>query len=59
MTIQGSQSQDRPGVAVDALEVQVLVDNVTDPLSTNPDGVRSELVYLLRAGMNVWSGEAK
>ncbi len=43
---------------VDALEVQVLVDNATDPLSTNPEGVQSELAGLLHAGMTVWSGEA-
>jgi 7,8-dihydropterin-6-yl-methyl-4-(beta-D-ribofuranosyl)aminobenzene 5'-phosphate synthase len=43
---------------VDRLEVQVLVDNVTDSLSTNPGGVRSELASLLSAGMAVWSGES-
>jgi 7,8-dihydropterin-6-yl-methyl-4-(beta-D-ribofuranosyl)aminobenzene 5'-phosphate synthase len=59
MTTQDSQSHDTPGiVAVDALDVQVLVDNVTDPLSTNPDTVQSELARLLHAGMTVWSGEA-
>lgn len=31
---------------VDKLEVQVLVDNVTDSLSTNPDNVQSEWVNL-------------
>src|SRR5687768_15484931 len=59
MRREGVQSQDPSGIVmVDALEVQVLVDNVTDPLSTTPDGVRSELACLLHAGMTVWSGEA-
>ena len=43
---------------VDRLEVQVLVDNVTDQLSTNPGTVRSELACLLSAGMREWSGES-
>ena len=33
------------------VEVQVLVDNVTDQLSTNPQQVHSELSCLLHAGM--------
>lgn len=43
---------------VDLLEVQVLVDNVTDQLSTNPDHVHSERTCLLKVGMTEWSGEA-
>lgn len=43
---------------VDRLEVQVLVDNVTDALSTNPDNVHSERACLMKAGMTEWSGEA-
>lgn len=43
---------------VDRLEVQVLVDNVSDQLSTNPNGVRSELARLLSAGMTEWGGES-
>jgi 7,8-dihydropterin-6-yl-methyl-4-(beta-D-ribofuranosyl)aminobenzene 5'-phosphate synthase len=43
---------------VDHLEVQVLVDNVTDQLSTNPDHVHSERICLMKAGMTEWSGEA-
>ncbi len=43
---------------VNQLEVQVLVDNVTDQLSTNPDHVHSERICLIRAGMTEWSGEA-
>lgn len=44
--------------AVDRLEVQVLVDNATDQLSTNPDNVLSERVCLIKAGMTEWGGEA-
>lgn len=44
--------------SVDRLEVRVLVDNVTDQLSTNPTNVQSELACLLRAGMSEWGGEA-
>jgi 7,8-dihydropterin-6-yl-methyl-4-(beta-D-ribofuranosyl)aminobenzene 5'-phosphate synthase len=36
--------------AVDAIEVQVLVDNVTDSLSTVPAGVTNEVPVLLRNG---------
>jgi 7,8-dihydropterin-6-yl-methyl-4-(beta-D-ribofuranosyl)aminobenzene 5'-phosphate synthase len=42
----------------DRVEVQVLVDNVTDQLSTNPDNVLSERVCLMRVGMTEWGGEA-
>jgi len=35
---------------VDKLEVQVLVDNTTDVLSSTPDYAQSELIYLLRTG---------
>jgi 7,8-dihydropterin-6-yl-methyl-4-(beta-D-ribofuranosyl)aminobenzene 5'-phosphate synthase len=41
----------------DRVEVQVLVDNVTDQLSINPDGVLSELDCLMRAGMTTWGGD--
>jgi 7,8-dihydropterin-6-yl-methyl-4-(beta-D-ribofuranosyl)aminobenzene 5'-phosphate synthase len=44
--------------AVDRLEVQVLVDNATDQLSSNPDNVLSERVCLIKAGMAEWGGEA-
>jgi 7,8-dihydropterin-6-yl-methyl-4-(beta-D-ribofuranosyl)aminobenzene 5'-phosphate synthase len=44
--------------AAGQVEVQVLVDNVTDQLSTNPDDVLSELTCLLNAGMTEWGGEA-
>jgi 7,8-dihydropterin-6-yl-methyl-4-(beta-D-ribofuranosyl)aminobenzene 5'-phosphate synthase len=43
---------------VDRLEVLVVVDNVTDQLSTNPDGVQSEFAALMKAGLTVVSGEA-
>lgn len=45
--------------AVDALEVLVLVDNVTDALSTVPDGVVNETATLVKAGMKVMTGEGK
>ena len=43
---------------VDALEVQVLVDNVTDSLSTVPHGVTHEWSHLRESGDLVLSGEA-
>jgi 7,8-dihydropterin-6-yl-methyl-4-(beta-D-ribofuranosyl)aminobenzene 5'-phosphate synthase len=43
----------------DALEIQVLVDNVTDSLSTVPEGVVQENTVLRQNGMTVMSGEAK
>jgi len=46
-------------VEVDALEALVLVDNVTDALSTAPPGVANETAALLAAGMTEMSGEAK
>lgn len=44
---------------VDALEVLVLVDNVTDSLSSVPAGVVNENARLLKAGMTEMSGEGK
>ena len=44
---------------VDALEALVLVDNVTDALSTVGPGVVQETPTLLKAGMQTLSGEAK
>jgi len=44
---------------VDSLEALVLVDNVTDALSTVPKGVVNETATLLKAGMTKMSGEAK
>ncbi len=43
---------------VDALDVQVLVDNVTDSLSTVPQGVVHEWGHLRESGDLVLSGEA-
>lgn len=43
---------------VDALDVQVLVDNVTDSLSTVPQGVMQEWGCLRTCGSLVLSGEA-
>ena len=43
---------------VDRLEVQVLVDNATDYLSTNPEHVRSESQVHVMNGLEVMSGEA-
>ena len=40
---------------VDALEILVLVDNVTDSLSSNPPGVQPEWSVLLTGG-NVTHG---
>lgn len=44
---------------VDSLECLVLVDNVTDSLSTVPAGVVNENTTLRKAGMREISGEAK
>lgn len=44
---------------VDSLEVLVLVDNVSDSLSTVPPGVINENATLRKAGMREMSGEAK
>ena len=44
---------------VDRIEVLVVVDNVTDSLSTNPNNVQTELAGLLQSGrMQVLSGKA-
>ena len=44
---------------VDRLEVLVVVDNVTDSLSTNPNNVQTEWAGLLQSGrMQVLSGKA-
>lgn len=41
---------------VDRLEVQILVDNSTDGLSTVPSNIETEFSYLHRKGMRVLSG---
>lgn len=51
-----SASELRP---VDGLEVLVLVDNVTDSLSTVPADVVNENATLIRAGATEMSGEAR
>jgi 7,8-dihydropterin-6-yl-methyl-4-(beta-D-ribofuranosyl)aminobenzene 5'-phosphate synthase len=43
--------------SVERLDVLVLVDNVTDQLSTNPEGVQSEFVALMKAGLATVAGE--
>jgi len=44
--------------AVDSLEVQVLVDNVTDSLSTVPQGVTNEVPVLMKKGsLKIAAGE--
>ena len=43
---------------VDRLEVQVLVDNVTDTLSSTPSFVTREAITLQRQGMRITSGAA-
>jgi len=45
--------------AVDRLEFQVLIDNVTDSLSTGPSNVTLEWPALMRAGMRVLSGKCQ
>lgn len=42
--------------AVDRMEVLVLVDNVTDNLSSVPAGVQHEREVLLELGLQTWSG---
>ncbi|MBL7481090.1 MBL fold metallo-hydrolase [Legionella bononiensis] len=44
-------------VEVDTLQVQVIVDNVTDSLSTVPSNVTHEMDYLEHHGMEELSGE--
>ncbi len=44
---------------VDALEISVLVDNVTDPLSTLPKDVKGENAVLRDKGLRVTSGHAR
>lgn len=44
-------------VEVDKLEIKVIVDNVTDNLSTIPQGVTHEIAYLKQHGMQELSGE--
>jgi 7,8-dihydropterin-6-yl-methyl-4-(beta-D-ribofuranosyl)aminobenzene 5'-phosphate synthase len=44
--------------AVEQLTIQVLVDNVTDGLSTNPSHVHSEMQVRASGGMEVLSGQA-
>ena len=43
--------------AVDTLQIQVLVDNVTDSLSTVPENVTHEMAHLRKHGMKELSGE--
>lgn len=42
---------------VDKLQIQVLVDNITDSLSTVPENVTHEMAYLRKHGMTELSGE--
>src|SRR5690606_9942346 len=44
---------------VDSLDILVIVDNVTDALSTVPQGVANETAALIKAGMKRMSGTAK
>jgi hypothetical protein len=57
----GERAMDNPAAAqlrpVDALEVLVLVDNVTDSLSTVPSDVDNENVTLVKAGMKGLPGQ--
>jgi 7,8-dihydropterin-6-yl-methyl-4-(beta-D-ribofuranosyl)aminobenzene 5'-phosphate synthase len=45
-------------VVVDKVEIQVLVDNATDSLSTIPAHAESEFAYLERQGMRELSGDS-
>jgi 7,8-dihydropterin-6-yl-methyl-4-(beta-D-ribofuranosyl)aminobenzene 5'-phosphate synthase len=42
---------------VDHLEIQVLVDNATDMLSSTPKHVESELGGFIRRGIRIWAGK--
>lgn len=44
-------------ITVDELQIQVLVDNVTDSLSSVPENVTHEIAYLRNHGMTELSGE--
>ena len=44
-------------IEVDALDVHVIVDNITDNLSTVPSNVTHEMVYLREQGMQELAGE--
>lgn len=42
--------------AAERIEILVLVDNVSDTLSSVPEGVENELPRLFRRGLKVWTG---
>src|SRR5260221_11838379 len=42
---------------IDTLQIQVLVDNVTDSLSTVPNNVTHEMAHLRKHGMKELAGE--
>jgi len=42
---------------LDSLEVFVLLDNVSDGMSTVPDEVTSEVPNLIKAGADTWTGD--
>ncbi|MGH9711050.1 MAG: MBL fold metallo-hydrolase, partial [Candidatus Acidiferrales bacterium] len=43
---------------VDKVEIQVIVDNATDSLSSIPAHAESEFAYLARSGMRELSGDS-
>lgn len=45
-------------MAVDSVEIHVLIDNITDSHSSIPTGDESEFAYLERRGMKVLSGDS-
>ena len=45
-----------PPAAADTVEIQVLVDNATDGLSSNPPNVETEFAFATRRGMRASSG---
>jgi metallo-beta-lactamase superfamily protein len=57
-TIIGGEALSNPSElnVMDGCEILVLVDNVSDPLSTVPNGVTSEIPNLLRAGARELAG---
>src|SRR5258706_8825960 len=56
-TCDGQLTKAGPMKAVEQLEIMVLVDNVTDSLSSNPPFVESEFAFLRRHGMKWLSGQ--
>ena len=58
-TTSGSMLRNEPPAlaVLESAEVTVLVDNVSDALSSTPDGITSEFRNLLEAGAQSFSGD--